>query len=139
VITPVTDPAHGALAQAVVTQTVLVADDDPDLVSLVARRLSRAGYRVITACDGAEAVAKAEEFLPQLAVLDVMMPKLTGIEVIAHLRAHAETRDILTILISAGFQDNEGFSSLLVEADDYIKKPFGPQELANRVQAVLSR
>jgi DNA-binding response OmpR family regulator len=128
-----------AVAEPEPLQTILVADDDPDLVALVARRLTKAGYRVITASDGEEVVQMAEKFLPQLCVLDVMMPKLTGIEVIEQLRSHPETRDIRTVLISAGSQHNVGFPGLLAGADDYIKKPFGPQELANRVQAVLAR
>jgi two-component system alkaline phosphatase synthesis response regulator PhoP len=119
--------------------TILVADDDPDLVALVARRLTRAGYQVIKAADGEQAVQMAERFLPQLAVLDVMMPKFTGIEVIGQLRANPATRNTLVILISAGSQHDVGFSGLLAGADDYIRKPFGPQELANRVQAVLAR
>jgi len=127
-----------APAEPATRQTILVADDDPDLVALVARRLTKAGYRVITAGDGEEAVVKAEQFLPHLCVLDVMMPKLTGIEVISRLRAHPETRMIRTVLISAGSRHNVEVPGLPTGADDYIKKPFGPQELANRVRALLA-
>lgn len=119
--------------------TILVADDDPDLVALLARRLVKAGYGVIMASDGEEALSMAEQFLPQLAVLDVMMPKLTGIEVITRLRAHSATRNIPIILISAGFQDSVVGSSPPGGADAYIKKPFGPHELSNQVEAVLGR
>jgi two-component system alkaline phosphatase synthesis response regulator PhoP len=118
--------------------TVLIADDDPDLVALVARRLTAAGYAVITASDGEEALRMAEEFLPDLAMLDVMMPKLTGLDVTRRLRENPVTQDILVMLISAGFEHNEIWG-LPAGADDYVKKPFGPQEIPKRVQAVLSR
>jgi len=121
-----------------IVPTVLIADDDPDLVSLIALRLTKAGYTVLTATDGEEALKMAEEFLPDLAVLDVMMPKLTGLDVTRRLREKPETQHILVMLISAGFQHNEIWG-LPAGADDYVKKPFGPQELPNRVQAVLAR
>jgi two-component system phosphate regulon response regulator PhoB len=120
-------------------QTILVADDDPDLVTLVARRLRRAGYEVITASDGADALLLARENLPHLAVLDVMMPKLTGIEVMNQLRAGDRTRDIPIILISAGFKADLVDGDPQKAADDYVKKPFGPRELPERVEAVLAR
>jgi two-component system alkaline phosphatase synthesis response regulator PhoP len=118
--------------------TVLIADDDPDLVALVARRLSRAGYAVLTASDGEQALEMAEEFLPDLAVLDVMMPKLTGLDVTRRLRENPITQHILVMLISAGFEHDEIWG-LPAGADDYVKKPFGPHELPDRVQAVLAR
>jgi two-component system alkaline phosphatase synthesis response regulator PhoP len=121
-----------------IVPTVLIADDDPDLVALVARRLGNAGYAVLTASDGEQALKMAEEFLPDLAVLDVMMPKLTGLDVTRRLRENPVTQHILVMLISAGFEHNEIWG-LPAGADDYVKKPFGPQELPNRVQAVLAR
>ncbi len=125
-----------AFAEVSNVPTILVADDDPDLVALSARRLVRAGYRVITASDGEQALQMLQQFQPQLAVLDVMMPKLTGIDVVGRLRADPATRSILVIVISAGFENNV---DLLRSADDYMKKPFGPQELASRVDALLAR
>lgn len=120
------------------SQTVLVADDDPDLVALVARRLTKVGYHVITASDGEEALQMAQDHLPDLAVLDVMMPKLTGLDVTRRLREQPATENILVMLISAGFESND-MLGLPPGADDYLKKPFGPQELPDRVQAVLAR
>jgi two-component system phosphate regulon response regulator PhoB len=120
-------------------QTVLVADDDPDLVALVARRLVRAGCRVITAFDGEQALRMVEQLMPELAVLDVMMPKLTGIDVVGRLRAHPATRNVRIILISAGFPDDVVSRDPPAGADDYIKKPFGVLEIPDRVQAVLAR
>lgn len=122
-----------------VSPVVLVADDDHDLIALFARRLRKAGYAVITASDGEEALRLAQDHLPHLAVLDVSMPKLTGIDVIEGLRAKPATRDMLVILISAGFDDDITTRGLPIGADDYIRKPFGPQELPSRVHAVLNR
>lgn len=119
--------------------TVLVADDDPDLVALVVLRLVRAGYEVVTASDGEAALRLAGELLPDLALLDVMMPKLTGVEVLRRLRALPETSAMPVILISAGLHDDLVGGGLLAGADDFIRKPFGPREVPSRVQAVLAR
>lgn len=118
---------------------VLVADDDPDILALVAFRLEKAGYRVVTAADGEQALALARERLPALAVLDVMMPRLTGYEVTKQLRAGETTRDIPVILLTARVQDADVARGFEAGADDYIKKPFSPQELRARVQAILGR
>jgi DNA-binding response OmpR family regulator len=119
--------------------TVLVADDDDDVLALVVRRLERSGYKVLAARDGAEALRLAQERVPDLAVLDVMMPQLTGYEVTQRLREDPITERIPVILLTARVQEadvNRGFS---VGADDYMKKPFSPRELQSRVQAVLGR
>lgn len=118
-------------------RTVLVADDDPDLVALVARRLTKAGYRVVTAGDGEQAVQMAELHRPSLAVLDVMMPKLTGPEVMGLLRARPATSDMRFILISAGFRQDIAGAGSVEGADAHIKKPFGPRELPDQVKIVL--
>jgi DNA-binding response OmpR family regulator len=119
--------------------TVLVADDDDDVLALVVRRLERDGYKVITARDGAEALRLARENLPDLAVLDVMMPHLTGYEVTQQLRQETITERIPVILLTARVQEDDVKRGFSVGADDYIKKPFSPQELRSRVQAVLGR
>jgi DNA-binding response OmpR family regulator len=119
--------------------TVLVADDDDDVLALVVRRLERDGYTVITARDGAEALRMAQENLPDLAVLDVMMPHLTGYEVTRQLRLETATERIPVILLTARVQEADVKRGFSVGADDYIKKPFSPQELRSRVQAVLGR
>jgi DNA-binding response OmpR family regulator len=118
---------------------VLVADDDRDILELVAFRLERAGYDVVTADDGAEALSVAEERAPDLAVLDVMMPRLDGYEVTRRLRDRGETERIPVILLTARVQEADVQRGFDAGADDYLKKPFSPQELRARVQAVLGR
>jgi DNA-binding response OmpR family regulator len=119
--------------------TVLVADDDADVLALVVRRLERDGYKVITARDGAEALRLARERAPDLAVLDVMMPQLTGYQVTQQLRQDPTTERIPVILLTARVQEADVSRGFEAGADDYIKKPFSPQELRSRVQAVLGR
>jgi DNA-binding response OmpR family regulator len=118
---------------------VLVADDDDDIRDLVAFRLDRAGYEVLRAGDGEQALQLAKEHKPDLAVLDVMMPKLTGYDVTRELRANAETSRIPVILLTARVQEADVARGFEAGADDYVKKPFSPQELKARVQAVLGR
>lgn len=119
---------------------VLVADDDEDILSLVAFRLEKAGYRVLTAADGEQALELALSERPDLAILDVMMPKLTGIEVTQRIRASdATVSDIPIVLLTARVQEADVARGFEAGADDYIKKPFSPQELRARVQAILDR
>jgi two-component system response regulator MtrA len=120
-------------------RTVLVADDDEDILQLVSFRLERAGYNVVTAADGQQAIAAAREHKPDLAVLDVMMPGLNGYEVTRQLRADAATADIPVILLTARVQEADVSRGFEAGADDYLRKPFSPQELRSRVQAILAR
>jgi DNA-binding response OmpR family regulator len=121
------------------TPLVLVADDDADILALVKFRLERAGYAVLAASDGEEALRLATEQSPDLAVLDVMMPKLDGYEVTSRLRQREETRDVPVILLTARVQEADVARGFEAGADDYVKKPFSPQELGARVQAILGR
>ena len=118
---------------------VLVADDDPDILQLVAFRLERAGYAVVQAIDGEQALRVATELEPDLAVLDVMMPKLTGYDVTRRLRQHDATKRMPVILLTARVQEADVARGFEAGADDYLRKPFSPQELGARVQAVLGR
>jgi DNA-binding response OmpR family regulator len=118
---------------------VLVADDEEDIRSLVAFRLKRAGYEVITAADGEEALLLATTRLPDLVVLDMMMPKATGLEVARSMREHEATKDIPIILLTARAQEGDVTRGFEAGADDYVKKPFSPQDLQARVQALLER
>src|SRR4051812_169667 len=118
---------------------VLVADDEDDIRALVSFRLKRAGYEVITAADGEEALLLATTRLPDLVVLDMMMPKATGLEVTRSMREYQETKDIPVILLTARAQEGDVARGFEAGADDYVKKPFSPQDLQARVQAVLGR
>ncbi|MFL5927110.1 MAG: response regulator transcription factor [Gaiellaceae bacterium] len=116
---------------------VLCADDDEDILSLVSLRLQRAGFAVATAPDGEAAVAIARERRPAVAVLDVMMPKRTGYEVLSELRADEELRDTKVILLSARVQESDIARGLEAGADAYLAKPFKAQELVTKVQELL--
>jgi DNA-binding response OmpR family regulator len=118
---------------------VLVADDDPDILSLVTLRLERSGYEVVTASDGAEALSAALDRAPDLALLDVMMPKLDGYEVTERLRDNDSTRRMPVILLTARVQEVDIARGIEAGADDYVRKPFSTHELRDRVQAALGR
>ena len=118
---------------------VLAADDDPDILELVTFRLERSGYTVVQARDGEEALRLARVHTPDLAVLDVMMPKLDGFELTRRLRAEEATSRMPIILLTARAQDADVQQGFDAGADDYIRKPFSPQELRARVQAILGR
>jgi DNA-binding response OmpR family regulator len=118
---------------------VLAADDDEDILELVAFRLERSGYTVLKARDGEEALQVARDALPDLAVLDVMMPKLDGFEVTRRIRADGTTKAMPIILLTARAQDADVQAGFDAGADDYLRKPFSPQELRARVQAILGR
>lgn len=118
---------------------VLVADDDQDILSLVALRLERSGYDVVAAGDGQQALTAALERGPDLAVLDVTMPKLDGYQVTERLRDDERTRHMPVILLTARVQESDIARGIEAGADDYVKKPFSTQELRDRVQAVLGR
>lgn len=116
---------------------VLCADDDEDILSLVALRLQRAGFDVTTAVDGEQAVEIARARRPVLAVLDVMMPKRTGYEVLAELRADETLRDIKVILLSARVQEGDVARGMDAGADAYLAKPFKARDLVSAVQKLL--
>jgi DNA-binding response OmpR family regulator len=116
---------------------VLVADDDPDILSLVTLRLERSGYDVVSAGDGEQALATALARTPDLALLDVMMPKLDGYEVTERLRGEEATRYLPIILLTARVQEADIARGIEAGADDYVEKPFSTQDLSKRVQAVL--
>lgn len=119
--------------------TILVADDDRDIRDLVTFKLQQAGHTVVAVEDGGQALAKAREIVPDLMVLDVMMPGLSGMDVTRQARADAALADVPIILLTAKAQEMDVDAGFAIGADDYITKPFSPRELVTRVQAVLAR
>jgi DNA-binding response OmpR family regulator len=119
--------------------TVLIADDDRDIRDLVAHKLATAGFEVLTCADGQDALDQVRDRLPDVAVLDVMMPRLSGIQVLQRLREDPQTRLLPVILLTAKAQEADVESGFALGADDYVVKPFSPRELLSRVQAVLGR
>jgi len=116
---------------------VLVADDDPDILELISFGLERAGYETVSARDGAEALELAETRRPDVAVLDVMMPRLDGCEVTRKLRADEATSAMPILLLTALAEDSHAARGLAAGADAYLKKPFSPRVLADRVREPL--
>ena len=118
---------------------VLVADDEPHLLRLVKFRLEREGYRVVTAPDGQAALELARTEQPDLCVLDVMMPKRSGFDVLRELRSDSECAHMKVIMLTARAQDRDVDAGFSLGADDYITKPFSPQELRVRIGAHLAK
>lgn len=121
------------------THRILVVDDEPDITALVAYHLAKAGYRVSTASSGAEALRAASDERPDVVVLDLMLPGVSGYDVLTELRSREETRDTGVILLTARREEIDRIRGLSLGADDYLTKPFSPQELTLRVAAVLRR
>ncbi|MCE2940437.1 MAG: response regulator [Gemmatimonadota bacterium] len=122
-----------------VAERVLVVDDEPDIVALVAYHLAKVGYRVSTAASGADALAMARQDRPALIVLDLMLPGMSGYDVLEQLRADEATRGIAVLMLTARREEQDRITGLSLGADDYLTKPFSPQELVLRVQAILRR
>jgi DNA-binding response OmpR family regulator len=120
-------------------QIVLVADDDADVRDLVAFRLDRAGYEVMAAADGQDALELARSRSPDIAVLDVMMPRLDGLQVTRQMRAIDELARVPVLLLTASVHEAAVTQGFEAGADDYMKKPFSPAELVARVRALLGR
>jgi two-component system phosphate regulon response regulator PhoB len=120
-------------------ERILVVDDEADIVALVAYHLAKAGYRVSTAGSGSDALAAARQERPALVVLDLMLPGLSGYEVLEQLRADEGTRDVAVLMLTARRDEPDRIRGLSLGADDYLTKPFSPQELVLRVGAILRR
>ncbi|HEY9426152.1 MAG TPA: response regulator transcription factor [Gemmatimonadaceae bacterium] len=118
---------------------ILVVDDEPDIVALVAYHLARAGYRVTTASSGTEALTLARSDCPALLVLDLMLPGISGYEVLERLRADERTKHIAVLMLTARREEHDRIRGLTLGADDYLTKPFSPHELVLRVGAILRR
>jgi DNA-binding response OmpR family regulator len=133
-------PADGdwsPLTSVVQPKWVLVADDEPHLLRLVQFRLERRGLNVLVARDGAEALDCARTTRPDLCLLDIAMPKLTGFDVLQALRLDAATANMRVVMLTAMASDRDVERGYALGADDYITKPFSPRELMTHVYAQL--
>jgi DNA-binding response OmpR family regulator len=117
---------------------VLVADDDEDILLLVTTRLKRDGFEIVQASDGDQALAVARERRPALAVLDIGMPGLDGVEVLEQIRADDDLRAMKVLLLTAKAQESDVRRGFDAGADAYVKKPFSPADLSARVRELLS-
>lgn len=118
-------------------KTILVCDDDPLLVDLLEYRLSSRGYGVTITRDGGEALAWLQQNRPDAIILDTMMPVMDGYEVLRRIRENPETADIPVIMLTARKQERDIVGALELGANDYIVKPFIPEELAARLSRLL--
>jgi two-component system phosphate regulon response regulator PhoB len=118
---------------------ILAADDEPDALELIEVNLKGAGYEVITAADGQEALQMARNLMPDLILLDIMLPEMDGLEVCKALRRDAATARLPIIMLTARTAEIDRVLGLELGADDYITKPFSPRELVLRVKNLLKR
>lgn len=118
---------------------VLIVEDEADILSLLAYNMKSAGFDVLTASDGYQALVLAKENRPDLIILDIMLPGLDGFEVCKELKRSASTADIPIIMLTARGDEVDRIVGLEIGADDYVVKPFSPRELILRVKAILRR
>ena len=118
---------------------ILIADDEPDILEIVSYNLGKEGYEVYTAKDGNEAIERAKQLNPDLIILDVMMPKKTGVEVCAILRSQSLFQDTMIIFLTALSDEASHIKGLETGADDYVSKPISPKVLVSRVNALFRR
>jgi len=118
---------------------ILVVDDEPEIVALVTYHLAKTGYRISTASSGQDALDMARRDRPSLIVLDLMLPGMSGFDVLEQLRSDDATRDVAVLMLTARREEPDRIRGLSLGADDYLTKPFSPQELVLRVGAILRR
>jgi two-component system phosphate regulon response regulator PhoB len=138
------DPRQAAFGQsakpsAMTRERILVVDDEEDLLELVNYNLSKEGYRVRCVATGEEALAEARQTLPDLIVLDVLLPAVDGLEVCRRLKADSRTQHIPVIMLTAKGEESDMVAGLELGADDYVTKPFSPRVLLARVKSILRR
>jgi two-component system, OmpR family, alkaline phosphatase synthesis response regulator PhoP len=121
------------------SKQILIADDEPDILEIVSYNLEKEGYTVFTAKDGNEALEKARQLNPDLIILDIMMPKKTGVEVCKILRAQPAFQETLIIFLTAMSDEASQIKGLETGADDYVNKPISPKVLTSRVNALFRR
>jgi DNA-binding response OmpR family regulator len=119
-------------------RSVLVVDDDPDIRELIGHKLWMAGFRVLTAADGAAGLAAASASLPELIVLDVAMPGMSGIDVCRQLRENPRTADVPVIMLTARTNATFAMLGFMAGADLYLSKPFSPRDLVEQIKTLMS-
>ncbi len=120
-------------------QKILIVDDEPDILELIEYNLNKEGYQVFVARNGQEAVAEAKKVLPDLIILDVMMPKMDGIEACRIMRTMPEFKNTFMVFLTARSEEYSEIAGFNVGADDYIAKPIKPRALVSRINAILRR
>ncbi len=120
-------------------QKILIVDDEPDILELIEYNLNKEGYQVYVAHNGQEAVAEAKKVLPDLIILDVMMPKMDGIEACRIMRTMPEFKNTFMVFLTARSEEYSEIAGFNVGADDYIAKPIKPRALVSRINAILRR
>lgn len=118
---------------------ILIVDDEPDILEFLTYNLEKEGYEVVSASDGREGIDKAVETRPDLIILDIMMPKMDGVEVCRQLRENREFDDTLIAFLTAREEDYSQIAALEVGGDDYITKPLKPRVFVSRIKALLRR
>ena len=122
-----------------VKHKILIVDDEPDILELIEYNLKKEGYQVYTATNGQEGVAQAKKYQPELIILDVMMPKMDGIEACRIMRAMPEFKNTFMVFLTARSEEYSEIAGFNVGADDYIAKPIKPRALISRINAILRR
>ncbi len=118
---------------------ILLVDDEPDILEIVSYNLSQEGYKIVTATNGKEAIAIAKKEIPQLIIMDVMMPVMDGMEACENIRKIPELNDVIITFLTARSEDYSQVAGFEAGADDYISKPIKPKLLVSKVKALLRR
>lgn len=118
---------------------ILIAEDEPDIRELVAFTLRFAGHEVTTTANGEEALQQASQLIPDIIIMDVRMPKMTGYDACRAMKADVMLKDIPVMFLSAKGQDSEIQTGLEAGAEEYLLKPFAPDQLADRVKTILAK
>lgn len=120
-------------------ETILIVDDEEDIIELIKYNLKNEGYSILTAQAGEQAIKIAKQSLPDLIVLDLMLPGIDGLEVTRYLRSAEQTRDLPIVMLTAKGEESDIITGLELGANDYISKPFSPKVLVARIRAILRR
>jgi len=120
-------------------ETILIVDDEEDIIELIKYNLKNEGYGILTAMTGEEAIKIAKHSRPDLVVLDLMLPGIDGLEVTRYLKKNDDTMDIPIVMVTAKGEESDIVAGLELGANDYISKPFSPRELTARIRAILRR